>query len=87
MSYEVRLRPAAQRSLDAISGRDYQMLARAIATLEANPRPLRVTKLAGSDLWRIRVGHYRIVYAIDDRAQVVSVVRIARRREDTYEGL
>jgi mRNA interferase RelE/StbE len=42
-------------------------------------------KLKGGDHeWRIRVGDYRIVYAIDDSARTVDVTRIAHRR-DVYE--
>lgn len=63
------------------------MVAGGISALEENPRPLRVIKLAGAGLWRLRVGRYRVIYAIDDEAQVVAVVRVARRKEDTYKGL
>jgi mRNA interferase RelE/StbE len=57
-----------------------------IDRLGNTPRPPRVKKLAESGLWRIRVGQYRIVYAIDDKAQLVTIVRVARRKEDTYRG-
>jgi len=87
LGYEVSLRPTAQKGLDAIPQRDFQRVARAIAALEEEPRPPRVTKLAERSLWRIRVGQYRIVYAVDDAAQVVTIVRVARRQEDTYRGL
>jgi mRNA interferase RelE/StbE len=87
LSYEVRLRRVAQKGLDALSERDYEIVAKGISTLEENPRPPRVKKLADSGLWRIRVGQYRIVYAIDDETRVVTLVRMARRREDTYKGL
>ena len=87
MSYEVILRRAAQKGLDAIPAKDYETVARTISTLEENPRPPRVKKLAESGLWRIRVGHYRIVYALDDEARLVTIVRVARRKEDTYKGL
>lgn len=86
MSYEVRLRRTAQKELDSISGRDFEAIARAISTLEEDPRPPRVKKLADG-LWRIRVGQYRLVYAIDDSSRVITIVRIARRKEDTYKGL
>lgn len=33
------------------------------------------------DQWRVRVGDWRVVYIIDDTAKVVSVTRIAHRRE------
>lgn len=35
-------------------------------------------------LWRLRVGDYRIIYGVFDRERLVKIVRVARRREDTY---
>ncbi len=87
MRYEVRLRRAAQKELDALPQQDYEKVAEAVNTLEDNPRPPRVKKLAETTLWRIRVGRLRIVYTIDDKARLVTIVRVARRKEDTYEGL
>ena len=87
MSYKVRLRRAAQKQLDKLARRDYQVIAQAISALEHEPRPKRVKKLAESGLWRIRVGQYRVVYAIDDKESLVIVVRVARRTEDTYRRL
>ena len=87
MSYEVRLRRAAQKELDALIGRDYDKVAKAIDALEKNPRPPRVKKLADSGLWRIRLGKYRLVYAIDDKAKAIIIVRVVRRKENTYKGL
>lgn len=87
MNYEIRLRRPAQKELDAFSGRDYKMLARAISGLEQNPRPPGVKKLADSGLWRVRIRRYRIVYAIDDENKLVTVVRVTRRKEGTYKGL
>ena len=86
MSYQVRLRRGAWREIDKVVGRDYEIVANAISALEQQPRPARVKKLAESGLWRIRVGRYRVVYAINDVERLVIVVRIARRREDTYKG-
>jgi mRNA-degrading endonuclease RelE of RelBE toxin-antitoxin system len=37
--------------------------------------------------WRIRVGSLRTVYAVDDEALRVVVVRVARRSESTYRRL
>lgn len=87
MSYEVRLRPAAQKELNDLPEPEYERVRKAISALEGNPRPPRVKRLAESGLWRIRVGQYRVVYALNDEAQRVTIVRVARRREDTYKGL
>jgi len=85
--YQLRLRRAAQEQLDKLAQEDYAIVARAISALEQEPRPTRVRKLAESGLWRIRAGHYRVVYAIDDKEGLVTVVRVARRAEDTYKRL
>ena len=87
MSYQIRLRRAAQKHLDKLTSRDYQSIAEAISALKQEPRPPRVKKLAESGLWRIRVGQYRVVYNIDDNEHLVIVVRVVRRAEDTYKRL
>ena len=87
MSYQIRLRRAAQKQLDRLDPEDYETVARAISALEQEPRPAKVKKLAESGLWRIRAGHYRVVFAIDDKESLVTVVRVARRAEDTYKRL
>jgi len=54
----------------------------AILALADNPRPAGCVKLSGlSDLWRIRVGDYRVVYEIRDRQLIVLIVGVAHRRE------
>jgi mRNA interferase RelE/StbE len=53
----------------------------AIDSLATEPRPIGAVKLAGRDDFRIRVGDYRVVYAINDRDRLVLVARIAHRRE------
>ncbi|MBI2165962.1 MAG: type II toxin-antitoxin system RelE/ParE family toxin [Chloroflexi bacterium] len=87
MAYKVEIHSAAQKQMLSLPKEARMELALSIDRLGNNPRPPRVKKLADSDLWRIRVGQYRIVYAIDDKAQLVTIVRIARRKEDTYKGL
>jgi mRNA interferase RelE/StbE len=87
VSYSIELRAAAQKQLDRLPERDYKAIAAIISSLKQEPRPPRVKKLADSGLWRIRIKKYRVVYAINDEARLVTVVRIARRREDTYKSL
>ena len=81
MAYTVRLKPRAERDLDrlpiAIARRIWQRL----LALEDEPRPPGISKLEGSDAYRIRLGDYRVVFLIDDRLRVVEIVRVAHRRE------
>ena len=53
----------------------------AIDGLATDPRPAGCVKLAGRDDYRVRVGEYRVVYAVDDAERVVIVARIAHRRD------
>jgi len=58
----------------------------AARALAGDPRPRGCVKLAGHDTgWRVRVGHHRIVYSIDDDAHVVTIGR-ARHRRDVYRA-
>lgn len=55
--------------------------------LAENPRPAKATKLKGLDeLYRVRVGSYRIVYTIEDQKLLILIVRIAHRK-DVYKRL
>jgi len=87
VSYEVKIRSAAQKDLDTFTGKEYQAVAEAISALEETPRPPKAKKLAESGLWRVRVKKRRIIYAVNDADKEIIVVRIARRSEDTYKGL
>lgn len=52
----------------------------AIDALSADPRPSGVRPLVGyPNLWRIRVGEYRVVYTIKDTELVVLALRVAHR--------
>lgn len=53
----------------------------AIDALADDPRPPGAVKLAGRDDYRVRVGDYRLVYAIHDSDRLVLVARIAHRRD------
>lgn len=83
--YSVEVKPPARKELEALPD---ELLARVVRKLDAladSPRPAGCRKLKGyEDQWRIRVGDWRVVYVIDDAAKLVSITRIAHRRE-VYE--
>ena len=80
--YRVDVAPAATREIDALVGSIRPRVIRKIMGLKEEPRPAGCKKLAGSDnLWRIRMGSYRIVYTIEDAEVLVLVTRVAHRRE------
>jgi mRNA interferase RelE/StbE len=81
--YQVLLRPRAQKFLREL--RDKTLLARVVEVLRElaeNPRRVGSEKLSGpEELYRIRVGDYRILYQIQDDALLMLVVKIGHRRE------
>ncbi len=84
MSYTVEVTPAARRDLRALERRVARRIDKKILELAENPRPHGVRKLEGaSDLYRVRVGDYRILYEIEDNRLLVVIVRV-RDRRDVY---
>jgi len=80
--YNVKLMPKAQKDLDGFSGKLLSRFEEIILGLYDEPRPHNCKKLSvGGSRWRIRVGDYRILYEIDDARKIVTVYRIAHRRE------
>ncbi len=82
--FRVELAPAAQRQLRRLPPGVAAALRGPILALALDPRPIGATKLVGSSFWRIRVGDLRVIYAIEERARLVVVLRVARRAESTY---
>ncbi len=81
-SYRVALTASAERELHALPAPIVARIWPRVERLASAPRPPGCKKLKGGDNeWRIRVGDYRIVYEIDDKAKPVDVTRIAHRRE------
>ncbi len=39
------------------------------------------------DVYRIRVGNYRVIYKVFENEKLVLIGRVARRNEATYKGL
>ncbi len=65
----------------ALPGEAYARVRDAITALGEHSRPPGCLKLIGRDGWRIRIGDYRVVYEIDDRGQVVTVLHVGHRRD------
>ena len=85
VKYSLEIKQSAQKELDALDGGLFAGIDRKILALADNPRPARCKKLKGyKDQWRVRVGDWRVLYIIDDGAKLVTVTRIAHRRE-VYE--
>ena len=81
-AYEVEVENSAARVVQRLQRHDQICAVQAMADLATEPRPDGCTKLSGMEsAYRIRVGNYRIVYAVDDAERLVTVTRVGHRRE------
>ncbi|MDP4000592.1 MAG: type II toxin-antitoxin system RelE/ParE family toxin [bacterium] len=81
-SYRIRIKRSATKELRALPAPARRTLVGRIMKLARDPRPRGVEKLKGlENAYRIRSGVYRIVYEILDRELVVTVIRVAHRKD------
>ncbi len=87
MAYSVIIKPSANKALLKLPRNIQTRIVNVLQQLADNPRPPGVLKLQSSfDLYRIRVGDYRIVYSIEDQQIQVLVATIGHRK-DIYDSL
>jgi mRNA interferase RelE/StbE len=80
--YAVTFARSARRELEKLNPPYIARIVSRIDRLAQEPRPKGARSLRGSeDLWRVRVGDYRIIYHIDDQQRVIDIVRVRHRRE------
>jgi len=81
-SYSLEITSSAQKELDRLEDSIFERIDRKILALAEDPRPQGCKKLRGyRNQGRIRVGDWHVVYAIDDSKALVTVTRVAHRRE------
>ena len=80
--YSVVFARSASKELRSLDAPVALRILKRVEALAGIPRPAGVVKLEGAlDLWRIRVGEWRIVYRISDSKRLVDIVAIRHRRE------
>jgi mRNA interferase RelE/StbE len=81
-SYSVELTRTAEKQLRRIAKRDRTRVVDAIGGLADRPRPHGARKLQGYyDVYRIRVGKYRVVYEVFDDRVIVIVLKVGHRKD------
>ena len=86
MAYHVKLTPRATREIDRVPKELFRKLDAAIWALRDEPRPSGCVKLKGP-IYRIRVGRWRVIYAVFDHDQLVLILKVALRTEQTYKDI
>ena len=82
MTYSILLAPPAERQLKALAEATQKRIITRLKTLQYNPRPQGIRKLAGEDnIYRIREGSYRTIYMFQEKELIVLVVKLVDRKE------
>lgn len=80
--YAINFARSARKELERLDPPVVEAVFEKIEKLVTNPRPPGCRKLRGSgNLWRIRVGDYRVIYEIDDRVLSIDITAVRHRRE------
>lgn len=83
--YKVVLTKSAEKELLKIPKVYSSNLVNHLVELTNNPRPNGCKKLSGyEDIYRIRVGIYRIIYRIEDKILYIEIIKIGHRK-DVYQ--
>jgi len=81
-SCSVELTRTAEKQLRRIAKRHRVRLVEVIRGLADRPRPHGTRKLQGyDDVYRIRVGQYRVVYEILEDRVIVIVLKVGHRKD------
>ena len=86
-TYRIEFTQSAARAFGKLDPQTRRRLEPHISALADDPRPKGSKRLVtGDELYRIRVGAYRVAYNIEDELLVVLVIKLGHRR-DVYRDL
>jgi mRNA interferase RelE/StbE len=81
-AYTVDARPRVRKALRQFDPTVRKNVLAKMRALATDPRPPGTEPLRGYSPWlRVRVGDYRIIYAVADDTRVVTVGTVGHRRE------
>jgi mRNA interferase RelE/StbE len=85
ISYDIVFARTARKELEAIDRKFSERIIKKIELLHYDPRPPGCEKIKGEEnLWRIRIGTYRVIYSISDKEKLIDV-SVIRHRKDAYK--
>lgn len=84
-NWVLRIDPSVYKTLRKVPGDYARRILNIIQTLSDDPFASDVQKLKDQEnMWRRRIGPYRIFYKIDNTRNVILVFRVERRTSSTY---
>jgi len=87
VKYKIQLKRSVVKTLKSLPRREVKKIGKKIDSLGQKPIPKDSKKIKGEkDLYRVRVGDYRILYFFQNSALTVLVIRVGHRK-DIYNNL
>ena len=78
--YIVEILPNVQKFLSKLDLKTRVRIINEVSLLAENARPNGCKKLEGYNGYRVRVGDYRILYEIEDKILLVTIIKIGHRK-------
>ena len=83
--YEIEITRTAEKRLKKLPRQDQKRVVDAMLALSSEPWPRGARKLQGyKDVFRIRVGSYRILYSVEERKLIIIILKVGHRG-DIYQ--
>jgi len=80
--YDIEISQTAERQLKKLPRREQRRVLAAVVALGDEPVPRGSRKLTGyDDVFRIRVGRYRVVYSVAKKKLIIIVLKIGQRKD------
>lgn len=86
-AFRIVFKKSISKDIRAIPQRALDRIREAIDVLKTNPRPEGCEKVRGyENIYRIRIGRYRVVYEINKTIRIITIIRIGHRK-DVYKKI
>lgn len=82
--FELEFAASIRKDLKKIQKKEVTKILSEVQKLAADPRPIACKKLTNDELYRIRIGNYRVIYEILDERLIIHVVKVGHRK-DVYK--
>ena len=84
--YRIEVSATAEKQIRKLDRSDQIRVLRAIQALSKEPRPPGTRKLRGyADVFRVRIGVYRIIYSLEQDRLLIIILKVGHRR-DVYRA-
>ena len=81
MTYNVKLKPKFVRELKKLDKKQAERILVKVYLLGSDPYPSASSQMKGSKARRLRIGDYRVLYAVEDSQLIVLELTVGQRRE------